>query len=284
MVSKESQEKTKVVEEKKHDTQVVVSNMQPNSFIIIRKFGARYSVITPFFAYERENGDTEWCSDFNVPNNRLFRIQNLFNNIPAISSYKVYVDKLQFNCLENFPPNIFSETLTSGWIHFNYKASKETDKSPDIIEIEDRVIFEQIDDTEIDVPGSPFDLTFEQTNKIKFEAKDLKVFPVIFKNGFALTVADGKSTTLYLTLENVEKMFCGVTSQSELNNLIHNIFPLFPYFNCNVNDRSANIFLQNKDVPELRSFLKRTGLKKALLRFQYFFNEPTTCNCRIIGR
>lgn len=283
MVSKISTGDKFIKTEKKHDTQVVVSTLQPNSFIILRKNGNSYSLIGPGVAYVGENGEVEYSSDFIVQVNRMFRIQNLFEGIKPISSYKISVDKIKFNCLENFPPNIFPESFTSGWIHFNYKAAR-SEENHSIIEIDDRMIFEQIDDAEIDVPGSIYDLTFEQPNKINFQAKDLKVFPVIFKDGFALTVADEKCATLYLTLSNVEKMFAGVTSQRELNNLIHNIFPLFPYFNCNVNDRSANIFLQNKDVPELRTFLKKTGLTKALLRFQYFFNEPKICNCRVIGR
>jgi len=271
----------KSIKNKQHDTQVVISPIYDDSFIILKKFGSHTSVITPFVRYD----DDSWDSDFIVSENRLFRIQNLYSNIQSIASYTISIDKITFNCLKDFPVDVFPAEAATGWLHFNHTSittKNENDKKSTIVnQIDDRIVFEQIEDAEIEQSGI-YEMEFDIPTKISFQAKDLKVFPVIFDRGFALTIADEKKATLYLTLNDVNKLYAGVTSQSELNNLIHNVFPLFPFFSCNVNEKSANIFLKN--IPGFRTFLENTKLTKAMLRFRYYFNDPKTCNCRVIGK
>jgi hypothetical protein len=275
------QTEIEIIRNRLYDTQTVFSTLQTNSFIVVRKSINKYSCITPFVTDNLQGSGLS--SNFDVSISRMRRIQNLFEHVKPISSYKVSIDNIQFNCLENFPENIIPTDIDAGWIHFNYRMTK-SEEGDSVIEIDERMIIQQINDDEIDIEESPYELTFEQLTKVNFKVRDLKVFPVIFNNGFIVAIVSESKVTVYVTLNNVEKMYCGSTSQNELNKLIDNIFPIFPYFNCNVNNRCANIFLQNKDVPELRSFFKRSKLRKALVRFQYFFNKPNICTCRIIGR
>jgi hypothetical protein len=271
----------KTIKNKQHDTQVVISPIYDDSFIILKNFGSYRTIITPFVAYD----DNAWDSDFVVPENRLFRIQNLYDNIKAIASYTISVDRITFNCLKDFPVDIFPPQAATGWLHFNHTSittKNENDKKPTIVnQIDDRIVFEQIEDAEIEQSGI-YQMEFEIPTKISFQAKDLKVFPVIFDRGFALTIADEKKATLYLTLNDINKLYAGVCSQSELNNLIHNILPLFPFFSCNVNEKNANIFLKN--ISDFKAFFGKTNLTKAMLRFRYYFNNPKICTCRVIGK
>lgn len=282
MVSKNAEKATKGY--KPSNTQVVISSRHDDSFIIQNRNGDINDLITTFTQYEND-GQPEFDSDFVVPENRLFRIQNFYENIKPIASYTISIDSISFNCLKNFPPDMFPPEAASGWLHFRHStiiSKNENDKKPTVVnQVDDRIVFEQIENAEIEQSGI-YETELDIQTKINFQAKDLKVFPVIFDRGFALTIADEKRATLYLTLMDTNKLFAGTSTQLELNNLIHNVFPLFPFFSCNVNEKNANIFLKN--IPGIRTFLSKTELPKAMLRFRYYFNNPKTCTCRVIGK
>lgn len=266
---------------KNHDTQVIISPHQKDRWIIFKKTPYFKTYITPFDAYE----DETWESGIVVPENRLHRVQNLYENTKEISSYTISIDNISFNCLKGFPPEIFPKDAATGWIHFNHTSTivkDEKDKKPTVVnQIDDRIAFEEIEEAEIEQSGI-HEFEFEMTHKINFKIEILKVFPIIFDRGFILTIADEKKATMYVTLNDVSKLFAGSATKNEFNNLVYNVFPLFPFFNCNVNEKSSTVFLKN--INGLRSFFAKTNLPKALVRFRYYFNNPKACTCRIIGR
>jgi hypothetical protein len=263
---------------KRHETQAVVSRIQDNSFVVARKIRGGCSVFSKFQTYEGETPDeTEHRSDVIVEPKIKHRIENCHEFIEPISSYTISNECIDFNCLKSIPTEVFPVDAASGWVHFNHfpKKTIEKDGTETIVsEIDDRIAYEEIPDE--------LEIAFEQPTKISFNTKDMKVFPVFFSVGFALAVADSKKATLWISLSDVGRLYCGSTSQGELNNLIHNIFPIFPVFNAQINERAATVFLKN--IGGLKPFLVKTGFEKALVRIRYEFADPTKCTLKILGK
>lgn len=258
------------------NTQVIISNLFSDSFIIGKRFGRSVSIITPFVEVEKGVYD----SDFVVKEDSLYRIQNLFNLTRAISQYTISADRVSYNGVKDFPEECFTPGVTRGWLHYNHTAISNEDE-PVVNQIDDRICFEAIDDEEID-NASNLEMEFQNKSKINFNYQNLKVFPIVCSRGFILVVANRHTATMYTTVLDCGKMYVGNCNQGEVSNLLQNVFSVFPFFNVNVSEKGANIFLKN--IPGLRMFLSKTELTKAIVRFQYSFKTPDTFTARVMGR
>lgn len=265
------------------DTQIIVGE---NNFILAKKrnsFKGQTSVecFVPvtFFEETDENGEVKLLHecDFNISSKILHRVQNFVSLIPSICTYKVSMDNIEFDCLSGFPDTMFPKNSTGGFLHFltHTKYEKQEGKKPLIVnEVEDRLFIQEISDKK--------SFTLENPGKIDFKTKDLKVFPVFFNKGIAVAIATAELATLYITIQDVKKMFCGALVQSELNNLIHNIFPLFPIFNATINDKSATVCLKN--IGEIKQSLQKiTDKNSVFVKIEYAFENPNEVLVTLVG-
>lgn len=262
----------------KHDTQVVISPIADDSFVILKKNHRNISIVSPFVLYD----DDTYQSDFIVPDWILHRVQNFYMNVRKISAYTITQDAVMLDCLRGLPGSFFPPEAGCGWIHFEYSENIEKkidENSKETIEKVDywadcKACYEKIE---------PVEMVFEQPSRINFKPDGLKVFPVIFTKGFALAVADERKqkATLWVTINDINKMLCGLVPQYEIANLINNVFRLWPLFNAAVNEKITHLSLKN--VNGLKPFLIKTGLQKAMLKFEYDFNNTKNCTVKIIG-
>ena len=257
------------------NTQVIISNLFTDSFIIGKRFGRSVSIITPFIETDKGVYD----SDFVVKEDSLYRVQNLFNLTKSISQYTISADRISYNGVKDFPTDCFTPNVEKGWLHYNHTSIGEDDQT--VNQIDDRLCFEAIDEDEIDDAGN-LEMEFQNKSKINFSFQNLKVFPIVLSRGFILVVVNRHTATMYTSILDCQKMYVGNCSQGEVSNLLQNVFSVFPFYNVNVSEKGANIFLKN--IPGLRMFLAKTDLTKAMIRFKYSFKTPNTFTARIIGR
>jgi len=268
----------------RHDTQIVVTG--ENLILGKRRPCTDEAIITECFVpaviYEEtdEKGMTSTSQqcDFTTPATILHRIQNFAGLVPSIASYTVSMEDIVFDCIKKFPAAMFPTETGYGWLHFTLyaKKSKEENRGKPVIinEVADHLFVEELTDK--------IEFTFNQPNKINFSTKDMKVFPVFFQAGVAIAIANATKATLWLTVSDVQRMFCGITSQNELNNLIYNVFPLFPIFNAMINDKEATTFLKN--VGGLKSTLAKLGHEKLMLKFEYNFSNTKDVKVTVLGK
>jgi hypothetical protein len=259
------------------NVQVVISN-NTNKFILFKKFRDGVSCVVPYYKYE----DEDFGCEFVIPNrnNKLKRIQNAYSMVESIGSYTVTTNTVGFDCLENFPDGVFNSGNNEGWIHFNQNTI--TDGRATVVQIDDRIVIEKTPDNIMDT--GKFDLEFEQKFKIKYKPMGVKVFPVVFDDGFCIVITNESrnTATMYLSLSDVSKMFVGTTTREEVYDIIKNVMLFFPFFNCGINENVANVYLKN--IGGLKPFLTRSCEKSCLLKFSYVFSNTDVCLCQVIGQ
>lgn len=248
---------------KQNNLQVIVHEEQ---FVVLKSFSESLkAVFTPW----EKLSDGSYDSGVTVPENRLFRIQNFHSKLKS-SKYTVGDEQIKFDCVSKFTPDFFPKDADYGWIHFLSKTYEENGEP--ILSIDDRMVIEAIE---------PVGTELLQQTKIEFETKNLKVFPIFFVKGMALGVVDRDSAILYVTLKDFGKLYCGVTNRTDLNNLIHNITPVFPIFSITISDKRSVVFLK---LEGLKSFLNNScDFNSGLLRFEYSFKDPSKMHVSIIG-
>lgn len=267
------------VEKKNMNIQIVVS--RNDKFLIFKRFRDQVACIVPYYKYDKD----DYGCDFSIPNRNteVKRIQNAYEMVESISSYTVSANNVSFDCLENFPEGIFKEDNIEGWIHFNQNSLIEANErhKTTVVQIDDRTLFEKVPDEWLD--SGKYDLEFEQKLKIRYRPFGIKIFPVIFDEGFILVNSNKytNTATMYVTVLDIQRMFVGNAVQGEVNNLIKNVLPFFPFFNCGVNEEMANVYLKN--IGGLKEFLSNLTTNRCLLKFTYVFSRTNLCLCRVIG-
>lgn len=246
-----------------NNLQVIVGN---ENFLFTKSFSEKVnSVVSPWVRLP----DGSFESGFEIDENKLFRVQN-FKSKLEISRYTVGDKKIRVDCVSKFPTEFFPETGESGWIHFLSNVRETNDQRT--IEIDDRMVIERIE---------PIGIDLKQTSKVEFVTKNLKVFPIFFVQGFALTVIDREKAVLWTTVQDFSKSYCGTTNRLDLNNLIHNILPVFPVFTININDKKSAVFLK---IDGLKPFMNKIEFQKGLIRLEYSFANPTDLHVCVIGK
>ena len=258
------QRKQYVRKPNKNNLQVLVYEEQ---FLFRKRFSSTLSaIVSPW----KRLSEDEFDSDMVVPYNRLFRVEKMYEDSENMSKYLVEDGLIHFDCVGKFTPEFFPENADSGWIHF---LSKVIDEDGDkIISIDDRMVIEAIE---------PIGTNLNQTTKIEFMTKNLKVFPIFFVNGFGLAVIEKEKAVLYLTVTDFSRLYCGVTNKTDLNNLIHNISPVFPFFSITIANKRSVVFLK---LDGLKQFLNQHDFNSGLLRFEYSFENTKDLNVAVIGK
>jgi len=256
---------TKKVTTNNNDQQVVIYD---ESFVILKSYSETLkSVIS---TWKETNG--EYDSDFTVPVNREFRIKNLYAKLGCdLGKYTVSGDGITFDCLSKFSPEFFPTNAKSGWIHFLAKISETQDER--VVNIDDRMVIEKLEE--------PISFEIEHKLETKFQAKNLKVFPINFVAGFALATVEKETAIMWVTVQDFSKMYCGTTNRQDLNNLIHNIMPVFPIFSVTLADKKSVVFLK---LDGMKNLLSDLPFKKGLLRFEYNLSDPKKLKLAVIGK
>ena len=231
----------------KNPIQVVVSS-DKTSFLITKML-SEINIISPF---ERNEG--EYFTNFTTPNNRIYRIQELYQSIPKFSTYSMSGDNIIFDCVNKLPEAMFKD-VDSGIIHFS--ASESDDKS---IDVDPKMVFKISTSESIELP-------FNQN--VKFKTRFLKVFPIILTNGFILSIVDSEEATIFITLNNPEKNFIGSCLRQEVINVITNLIPIWPIFDVYVGI-STKIHLRKQF-----SIDRFKGKTPIILNLTYKFNNPS---------
>jgi hypothetical protein len=256
-------EKEKKVMEKNYkpnNRQIIVYNEQ---FLFMNQFSKNLKAIVSPWVRE---GDVV-SSGFFVPENRRFRIEKLYTMM-GNCKYTVANGEIEFDCLSKFPKEIFPEG-DSGWIHFLSKTRE--DKDTKTVEIDDRMIITEIE---------PICGQLVQPSKIDFSTTTLKAFSFLMVAGFGQIIAERERAILYVTMQDIERQYCGVTNKVDLNNLIHNIIPVFPIFSINISEKKSIIFLK---IDGLKNFLSTIPFKKGMLRFEYSFADTNKLHVCVVG-
>jgi hypothetical protein len=248
----------------KNNLQVLVYEEQ---FLFRKRFSSSLSaIVSPWKRLENDTFD----SNMVIPYNRLFRVEKMYEDSEQMSKYLVEDGLIHFDCISKFTPDFFPKDANSGWIHF---LSKIIDTDGDkLISIDDRMIIEAIE---------PIGTNLSLPTKIEFQTKNLKVFPIFFVNGFGLAVIEKDKAVLYLTLSDFSRLYCGVTNKTDLNNLIHNISPVFPFFSITIANKRSVVFLK---LDGLKPFLNQVDFNSGLLRFEYSFENTKDIHVAIIGK
>lgn len=249
-----------------NDTQVVVSFTKPDSFLMLRKFRKKTTVVSPF----EFNGD-DYESNFVAPTSLMHRIKNFYSMIEPMSKFTVS-NSINFNCLSAYPVVEFGGQ-TQGWIHYNHSLlyQKQKEKNIKVNQVETKMLIGKIP-SEKRKCGE-----FEIQNNIKFTLKNdekLKVFPIFFRNGFLIVTVDKNRASLYTTINDSSKLFCGILmNHSEIMKLVGNVLPLFPIFRIDVNERFSTLFLKNLKDGRLKTFVNSLP-KKAFVSIEFCFDQP----------
>jgi len=246
-----------------NNMQVIVHN---ESFIVMKPFSESLKAVVAPWQRDRK-GFIE--SGVTVPENRLFRVQKFYEKM-KLGKYSVSDGEINFDCISGFPEEFFPKDGNSGWIHFLSKTNIEDGKK--VVEIDNRMVIRCIE---------PIDHTFIQPSKIDFQTKVLKVFPVFFVEGFAVAMVEKDKAVLWITMCDFTKSYVGLTNQNDLNNILHNIRPVFPIFSINITDKKSVVFLK---LDGLKQFLSQLDFRKGLLRMEYSFENPKELDVCVIGK
>lgn len=262
-------------QEKKH------SNLQSiffrDQFVISKRNtnqdGEITTVISPFKKIgENLEKEVIYTSNLIFPGNLLNRILNVREHIKNIFTYSIQTDDMiNVNCLNEIPTEIF-QNFDRGVVQFTYK-SFINDKRELITEIDDKGCW--------NFSNEQKSITYQQKEEIKFKTETLKVFPILLNKGFIFSAVTPNNVSMYLTVINTEKMYVGLLADSfQLNNLIKNIFPIFPsLFTITITDKNtANVFLKN--ITEIKNLIKEKQ-KEVILKFSYPLRKYQTIKCEI---
>jgi len=255
-----------IIRKKVNNLQMIVNDN--DQFIGCKRFGKDIiAVISPW----SKLSDGNYSSEFMVPYNRHFRITNFYSTVgPAIGKYTVADGNITFDCVSKFTEEFFPKDAESGWIYFTSKTTMKNGE--EYTEIDDKMVIEEIE---------PAAVELVQPDPIKFIVKaNLKVFSFLMTNGFGFASIDKEKAVLWITLQDFSKLYCGVTNKVDLNNLIHNIMPVFPIFSVNISDKKSAVFLK---LDGLKAFLNQGNIKKGLLRFEYSFKDTKRLHVCVIG-
>lgn len=253
-------------ERKNYDTQVIVAPTK-EQFIIAKNFKQGIDIVSTF----NKNG-IEYSSDFTVPNNRAFRVQEFFNLIPNLSEYKITDKYVQFNCLKHLPTKLFNNK-ENGYIHFRVTTNKEKSENGKTkvseIVVTPKMIFEFTSPQIVEIPYKI------QTS---FKTQNLKVFPIILEQGFMIAIADKNECIITMSIKDPSKEYIGSCLRREVNNITKHVFPIWPIFNIFINNKDTEV----KIVPELiEEFKNENG--QILLSFSYSFDNPEVVIASKIG-
>jgi len=244
---------------KSNITQAIISS---KNFILAKNINNFSNIIAPF-----EKQKDKFISNIVLPINQLHRINTLYEILPNISQYTVIDNIIKFDCTSCLPIDIFGDA-TEGYIHFN--SIKQTKKEKVEIEIDPKIVFQNIDGEEL--------FTITRDHKIKFKSDFFKVFPIILKSGFIFSTANKSNVQLFISALDLSKRYIGECSKYEITNVIQYILPLWPIFDIHISNTIQISFSE-----DFIQDLYKNEDKPILLYIDYNLEKPKEITIVKIG-
>lgn len=239
----------------------IVINSDNGSFVATKVTGSYRNIFSTFV----NKSDGLSCGMDNIHKSRTFRIEGLFNSISEISEYQVK-DTIRFNCLNCIDLNKFRELEhKTGIIYFSYNINSPSDIS--IKSAFDYVSEMEPEQIKIDRP-----INFRVSKKIGNNiVTRIKLFPIFLHYGFILNVIDDENIITYIVMNNPSKGQVGISSTSEINDLVSNTLKVFPYLKIFIDSQIMRVFMEDHIIPDS---VKDTD-EPVLLKYTYNFEDQT---------
>lgn len=239
-----------------------------SKFIIAKQFlkhhmqNGTVGVISPF--HLTENG---YNSNISFQINRKSRIQSISHMIPKITSYTIQDQNILFDCIGKLPSELFYG-LEDGFIHFDVKFKNEPIIKPRMI-IQEDYSLEQ------------FGIVLSEPD-VKFKTDKLKIFPVLLKNGFMISIVDNHSAILYSVICDPKGLTIGECVRSQISNITQYILPTWnEFFKLSINSTSPDVLIElNEEIFD--STLTKYS-HPIFVKMERHFNQIEFIKFQIIG-
>ncbi len=208
---------------KTKQTQVII-NESNNKFVIASQRENVKKIICPFY-YSSKKYQTKVV----FPKNRKYRLDQIKQilNFSTINYYSE--DKLIFDCLQSID-EVFFHNIKSGIIMIDVNNICEISNDKKILQAEEKLVLNQT------VNEEEFQFKIQLSNNYYFQTKKKKVLPILFDDGFALSIIENNDATMYLTIKDPKKSFINITNTIKSCKFISFYMGVWPIFNININN------------------------------------------------
>lgn len=186
-------------------------------------------ILTPY--NKMDNG---FLSNFIVPNNRLDRCHAIEKMIPELCSLTESENDINVDLLNNVNHLIDLDRTDDNGL-FLLKCTK-TETSFEVEKINHLIEFTLKEHT-------------FKTKSISFKTDRIKIFPLIFNNGFILSIVDNfNNVTTYITLRSLKNELYIPCGKSEINHINSYLTPLW---NDEFKKNKSGVFTLREDLTSL---------------------------------